>query len=204
MNKKKGIIIGVFSLVITMVVGYALFGKNIEIKGTATASGNFELSYTCVKEEIGGTGTCEIVDNKITTTSTFTKPTDYVSYHITITNNGTIPAVLKTIDSSNNVTMEDPNVPGDGLYLDKSTMLMAQYFGCKSQDNECIDDDFFYGKDSEVAAKNITLQSGEALSLTVTHAWLDSANLGIVQPELPNGTATMNYDITLGFEQITN
>ncbi len=47
MNKKKGIIIGAFALILTMVVGYALFGKNIEIKGTATAEGDFSLAATC-------------------------------------------------------------------------------------------------------------------------------------------------------------
>ncbi len=49
MNKKKGIIIGIFTLMITMIVGYALFGENIEIKGTATAKGDFSLTTTCEK-----------------------------------------------------------------------------------------------------------------------------------------------------------
>ncbi len=204
MNKKKGIIIGVFSLVITMVVGYALFGKNIEIKGTATASGNFDLSYICNVEGNGGTGSYEIVDNKITTTSTLTKPTDSVTYTITITNNGTIPAVLKTIASSNNVSRDDFNVPGDSAYLDKATMLVAGYELCKLQadGNTCIGSysDATSG-DSAIAAQNITLQPGEKMLVSVMHAWGDSGDLGVEQPKLPDGGATMEYNVTLGFEQ---
>ncbi len=49
MNKKKGIIIGILALFVVMVVGYALFSKDIEIKGTATAKGDFSLTTTCEK-----------------------------------------------------------------------------------------------------------------------------------------------------------
>ena len=47
MNKKKSIIIGIFSLALVMVVGYALFSDTITINGTASAEGEFSLTATC-------------------------------------------------------------------------------------------------------------------------------------------------------------
>lgn len=40
--------------------------------------------------------------------------------------------------------------------------------------------------------------------IDVAHGWMDSADLNIEQPKLPEDGATMKYDINLGFEQITN
>ncbi len=48
MNKKKGIIIGVLALMVTMMVGYAIFSETITINGTATAKGDFNIETTCV------------------------------------------------------------------------------------------------------------------------------------------------------------
>ncbi len=206
MNKKKGIIIGAFALIITMVVEYALFGKSIEIKGTATASGNFDLEYECVEVRDGNgnptdLGTCEIVNNKITTTSTLKKPIDAVEHIITITNRGTIPAVLKTIGSSNNYDEEKVAqgewVSGDSIYVDRTTLLGATYV-------IDLDDGSSYYSDSVVEKARIIIQPGKSMRITIDHGWIDSENVGVVQPALPEGGATINYDITLGFEQITN
>ncbi len=206
MNKKRGIIIGIFALIVTMVIGYAYFSENIEIKGTAKASGNFDLSYTCeVMDSLGhatNLGTCNVneKDNEIITVSTLKKPTDNVVYCITITNDGTIPAVLKTIDSPNNFA-EDGVSPGDYLYFNKNTFLLAQ--DIVVVDPESVNSTSFYG-DSAIEAEKITIQPGKSILLQILHEWGDSDGMEIEQPKLPEGGATMEYNVTLGFSQITN
>ncbi len=49
MNKKKGIVIGVLALMVTMMVGYAIFSETITINGTATAKGDFNYEITTSK-----------------------------------------------------------------------------------------------------------------------------------------------------------
>ena len=193
MDKRKNkILIGCLALLLVMTVGYALFSENITINGTATAKGDFDLSYTCEKEENGGTGTCTIEENKIITTSNFTKPTDEVRYKVTITNTGSIPVVLKTVDSDNNFSSTDVSVAGDELYIDKTYGLGAYYFT----------GDGLLG-DNTVEQAKITLQPNEEMFVYIYHTWSDSAELGLSQPVLPEDGATMNYNVTLGFEQIT-
>ncbi len=201
MNKKKGIIIGIFALVVTMIIGYAYFSKNIEIKGTAKASGSFDLDYTC--EYYGGdgpSGTCKVEGNTITTTSNMTKPGDNSRFTITITNNGTIPAVLKTVDSPNNYDVsklfnDGELVAGDSGYVDRVNLLVAYYDIAASDGGEAM------FSDSAVEAANITIQPGESLRGHVDYAWFDSAVLGMEQPKLPEGGVNMEYSVTLGFEQ---
>ncbi len=201
MNKKRGIIIGIFALVVTMIIGYAYFSKDIEIKGTATASGNFDLSYECAVTDDSGNptdlGTCTIKGNVITTASTLTKPTDVTTYTVTITNAGTIPATLTTIESPNNYDInkidEGKFVVGDSVYVDQGTMLSA-YYGIFHSSNIC-------SGDSETEAAKITILPGERLSILIYHVWVDSDLFGMQQPKLPEGGATMEYNMTLGFEQ---
>ncbi len=197
---------------VTMMVGYAIFSETITINGTATAKGNFGLNSVCelVTEDIDlgdgslmsastGTGICKVEGNKITTTSALSKPTDLVSYRITITNNGSIPAVLKTIDSSNNVGA-DLQTTGDIYYFDRETLLMGMY-------NIIMDGQLqdFYG-DNAIEEAKIVLQPNETIELLISHGWMDNDNIGGYQsqPVLPKEGVTMNYNIVLGFEQITN
>lgn len=55
---------------------------------------------------------------------------------------------------------------------------------------------------SDYVDGNITLQSGECIDIQITYIWFDSGKSE--QPKLNCGTATMKYDITLGFTQATN
>ena len=47
MNKKNKILVGCLALLLVLSVGYALFSETIEINGTATAKGDFDITYTC-------------------------------------------------------------------------------------------------------------------------------------------------------------
>ena len=202
MDKRKNkILVGCLALLLVMAVGYALFSENITINGTATAKGNFDLSYTCEKQEMGGTGTCSIEGQTITTTSNLTKPTDMVNYGVKITNTGSIPAVLKTVDSPNNCLDDSEfqkTCPGDEIYFDSSKGLSAEYaLGKLNNDGEI---DVQYSKDSEAEKAEITLQPGESMAVVISHRWRDSDSL--TQPVLPEEGASINYNVTLGFEQV--
>lgn len=104
MNKQKKIIIGVLALLVTMMVGYALFSETITINGTATAKGEFNMEITSasITNEVGSTGaTAEISDNGntlIITVPHLEYPGAYVDVSFNITNNGSIPALYKGIN----------------------------------------------------------------------------------------------------------
>ena len=205
MDKRKNkILVGCLALLLVMAVGYALFSENITINGTATAKGNFDLSYTCEgKQEEGGTGTCSIDGETITTTSNLTKPTDMVAYRVKITNTGSIPAVLKTVDSDNNCLNDSEfqkTCPGDETYFDRSKGLEASYILDKLKSDGSFDENVSYWGDSSAEAAGITLQPGESMAVSIIHSWNDSGSL--TQPVLPAEGASINYNITLGFEQV--
>ena len=204
MNKKKKVIIGVLAVILVAAVGYALFSDTLTINGTATAQGNFDLTYSCELDSKNGsaTGNCSVKDNTVTTTSTLSKPSDSAIYKVTVTNDGSIPAVLKTVTSPNNYTV-DYNSSGDEGYIDLETGLGAQYTVCPDGNiNTCSG--AVYG-DAAVEAANITIQPGESIVIGIAHGWFDSEELGLEsQPEIPAEGASINYNLTFGFEQITS
>ncbi len=203
MNNKNKILVGCLALLLVLSVGYALFSETIEINGTATAKGNFNIDATCelVTESnksndnsytMGGTGKCEIVNGVIKTTSTLNKPGDRVLYRITLKNTGTIPALLKTVNSSNNKIL-DRTASGDEVYYDSTYELYGLYIFEKYANGSSMGD-------SEVEALKITLDSNDTETLVIAHMWYDVKN----QPSLPTDGVTMNYNMTLGFEQVAN
>ncbi len=106
MKKQNFVLIGVIILFLTLSIGYALFEENIEIKGTATAQGNFDVSVTAasVTTQVGSSGaTAEISADGKTLTINVPKleyPGAYVEIPIIVTNKGTIPAVLREIQET--------------------------------------------------------------------------------------------------------
>ena len=215
-EKKSKILIGCLSLLLVMTVGYALFSETITINGTATAKGDFDISFTCetltstnaTADEVdtvtkGGTGTCNIEGQTITTTSNLTKPTDMVVYRVKLTNEGSIPAVLKTVDSDNNCLDDSEfqkTCPGDQTYFDSSKGLGAMYSLVKLKSDGSLDRNAIYVGDAETEAAKITLQPGESMNAYILHSWNDSGSL--TQPVLPAEGASINYHVTLGFEQV--
>lgn len=111
MKKQNIAIIGVIAFVLAIAVGYALFSETITVTGTATAKGSFDVEFTSV-----GTPTCsgyskdctaanltEISADKNTLTVTVKDlqyPGAYVEIPVTVTNVGTIPAILTGITES--------------------------------------------------------------------------------------------------------
>ena len=217
-EKKSKILIGCLALLLVMAVGYALFSETITINGTATAKGDFDISFTCetltstnaTAEETeggiltkGGTGTCSIEGQTITTTSNLTKPTDVVVYRVKLTNEGSIPAVLKTVDSDNNCFDDSEfqkTCPGDETYFDSSKGLGAGYMLTILNEDGSVNTAAAYQGDAATEAAKITLQPGESMNAYIFHSWNDSGSL--TQPVLPAEGASINYHVTLGFEQV--
>lgn len=218
MNKQKKVIIAVLTLVVTMMVGYALFSEALTINGTATAKGDFDITYTCELltsdnatqgekntyfTTVGGTGTCEVEGQTIKTTSNLSKPTDRVYYRVKLTNSGSIPAVLKTVNSDNNKTFSETGyVSGDEIYLNETYYLSAMYvMGKLKADGFLLEEEgsTCFG-DSNCETTQITLEPGESVNAYISYEWLDSESS--IQPKLPEEGVNMTYNVTLGFEQI--
>ena len=82
--------------------------------------------------------------------------------------------------------------------MDENTFLYAGFNLTKLNADSSWGD--VYSGDSAAEAANITLQPGESINVYVTHGWLDADDS---QPEVPQEGASINYNVTLGFEQIT-
>ena len=119
MKKQNIVIIGVVAFVLAVAVGYALFSEILNINGTATAQGTFDVEFTTV-----GQPTCNgfskecVADNLATITpegnnltvsvDSLEFPGAYVTIPVTVTNVGTIPAILKSIEETG--LTDDPTV----------------------------------------------------------------------------------------------
>ena len=119
MKKQSIAIIGVIAFVLAVAVGYALFSETLTISGTATAQGTFDVEFTSVGQPTcsGFSSTCDaqtltnIPEDKNSLTITVNKleyPGAYVEIPVTVTNKGTIPAVLERIEETG--LTEDPSV----------------------------------------------------------------------------------------------
>ncbi len=99
MNKQKGIIIGVLALMVTMMVGYAIFSETITINGTATAKGDFNIKMlnASISKETGSSGATTNIsaDGKILTINIprLEYPGAYVDVTYSVKNAGTIDAL---------------------------------------------------------------------------------------------------------------
>ena len=201
MKKKNMIIIGVIALILAVSVGYAIFSDTLTINGSATAKGDFSLSYSCEIDDSSAnkeSAKCKVVGSDIEMKSLFLKPNESVLFHVTVTNDGTIPAVLKEVTSPNNKGI-DFKGEGDAAYVDTDYSLAAYYGVMKNGEEEAI------MGDADVADANITLQPGEEIDITVVHGWVDSDMLGLEsQPQLPVEGKTLTYNLTFKFEQPQN
>ena len=196
MNNRNKILVGCLALLLVLSVGYALFSETIEINGTATAKGDFDIGFVCTSTTPTGaaTGDCSISGQTITTKSNLTKPSENVTYVITLTNNGSIPAKLKTVTSPNNWIGDGTETSSTNAiaYLVKDYFLYAMY---EVEGVDMADETY----DTTVMNANIVLQPNESKVITVTHAWAD---YGDEQPALPEAGVTMNYNVSFGFEQV--
>ncbi len=99
---KKSIIIATLAVAVgAMAVGYAAFATTLNIGGTATIVGEWDVEITGIT--FSGTGQAKDGDNTAYTATTATfdcelyAPGDACEYTITVSNNGTVKAALDSI-----------------------------------------------------------------------------------------------------------
>lgn len=122
MNRRNKILVGVLAFVLVCVVGYALFSESITVTGTATASGDFNMTATCytgIYDKSGLTSedldfgpeggytndTCKVNGDKVVMNTTLLYPSAARHFTIKFTNTGSI-------------TAENPQADSDEPYFD--------------------------------------------------------------------------------------
>ena len=104
MENNKKIIITVLSvLVVAMAVGYALLAQELTINGTASIDSTWRVEITDISsKEVAGDAVNKTNPTYTATTANFsvglTQPGDSITYDITVTNKGTLDAVVESIN----------------------------------------------------------------------------------------------------------
>ena len=104
MENNKKIIITVLSvLVVAMAVGYALLTQELTINGTASIDSTWKVEITNItSKDVVGDAVNKVDPSYTATTANFsvgfTQPGDSITYDITVTNKGTLDAVVESIN----------------------------------------------------------------------------------------------------------
>ena len=109
--KRKILIISLIGLLLIMAVSYAAFSSVLDIKGTSNITSNWDVEITKAEVgEIGGeaeNGNGPTFDSlSATMEASFYTPGDYITYDLTVSNLGTLDAVLDSIK----INLEDQDV----------------------------------------------------------------------------------------------
>lgn len=105
-RKSKGIIIGVLcAVIIFMSIGFAAMASTLTIEGNATISDTWNVQITSITKKESSAGVTETASPTFSaTTANFNvalkEPGDYAVYTVTVTNAGTLDAVLSTISEA--------------------------------------------------------------------------------------------------------
>ena len=120
LSRQNKIVVGIVALVLALTVGYALFSQSLNIGGTASADGTFELVFDSIGTivEKGSTG-AEATNSQDKKTLTITVPNleypgAYVQVPVVIKNTGTVDAKLLGI-TTEGLSNDDMEVTYTGL-----------------------------------------------------------------------------------------
>lgn len=154
MKKLNIFIVVIIAFVLTISIGYALFSETITINGTATAKGNFDVEFTSatITNEVGSTGSTAVISSdKNSLDITVPKleyPGAYTEISVVVTNKGTIPTILNSIEETNLTSNSNITISYTGLQELKNQELIqneTQSFTVK----------VLWNADSTASAKNI-------------------------------------------------
>ena len=114
-RQRNYIILGLCSILLVMVAGYAAFRTQLTINGTSNISSEWKVLITDIQSSVlKGNATDAETPSHTDTTATFktnlVSPGDSIQYTVTVENQGSIDAVLKTIqksDSNNSAIIFD-------------------------------------------------------------------------------------------------
>ena len=139
MNKKLNskqrnyIIIGLCMILVIMGVGYAAFSTQLKITGTSNIASNFLVRITDIQSAVQSGSASNAVEPSYTDlTATFktnlVSPGDSMKYDITVSNEGSIDAVLESIDVNTGeneaITFETSGIEnGDKLEASQTDIL---------------------------------------------------------------------------------
>ncbi len=113
-SSKNLIIVALLIVILAMAVGYTAFATQISVNGTAEIIGVWDVGVSKVEAKYISPG-CNAGDIQFTNTTVkfdaqLVKPSDYITYAITIKNAGTINAVLEEISFSSNEESGSPAI----------------------------------------------------------------------------------------------
>lgn len=127
-NNRKNYILVLVAVLLFAAVGYSIFTDVLNISGTANTTGNFSLEFsaaTIASQTKSSNATATISTDKKTLTLTapdLQSPGAKVVYNVTITNVGSLDAVLKTVNITGN-TDPDIKVTTTPVFVENSTVL---------------------------------------------------------------------------------
>ncbi len=132
-KQRNYIIIGLCMILVIMGVGYAAFATQLKINGTANIDSNFSVKITNIQSTVqSGSATNAVEPSYTDTTATFktnlVSPGDSMKYDITVSNEGSIDAVLESIEvntgENDAITFETSGIEnGDKLGASQTDIL---------------------------------------------------------------------------------
>ena len=134
-TQRNYIIIGLCAILVIMGVGYAAFQSQLKISGTSNITSNFLVKITDIEvsSQSGGAADKPDVTTHTDTTATFgttlQSPGDTITYDITIENQGSIDAVLKTVtktDTNNSAIIFETSGVNEGDALNVGEIATMQ------------------------------------------------------------------------------
>lgn len=132
-TQRNYIIIGLCAILVIMAVGYAAFASQLRISGTSNISSNFLVRITNIQSTVlSGSASDATTPTHTDTTATFrtnlVSPGDAMRYDITVANEGSIDAVLDSIQvntgSNDAISFETSGIKeGDALLQSTTDVL---------------------------------------------------------------------------------
>ena len=127
-TQRNYIIIGLCTILVIMAVGYAAFQSQLKITGTSNIGSNFLVKITDIQSSVVSGGASDAAAPSYTnTTATFhtnlVSPGDSMKYDITVSNEGSIDAILESIDVNTN---NNPAITFETSGIEEGSELKVQ------------------------------------------------------------------------------
>ena len=138
-TKRNSLIIVLVVVLLALAIGYAAFSSTLTINGNVNGSASWDIKFTEAKllasdgsAAASSYGTATISDDGLTVTATIklSYPGDGVILQTVVTNNGQIPAKLKSVDITNPTSADvkvTPATPTEGEELIAGGKCTTQY-----------------------------------------------------------------------------
>ena len=214
-KQRNYIIIGLCMILVIMGVGYAAFSSQLKISGTSNIASNFLVKITDIQSTVqSGSASDAVTPSYTDTTATFktnlVSPGDAMKYDITVSNEGSIDAVLESIEvnTGNNpaITFQKGGIQkGDKLQSNQTdvlTVIVSYNSGITSQPENTestITVTLNYKQDDGTVISPTTITPNDLKTLAVTEGdglYADEYEPGrfIYKGAMPNNYITFNNE----------